>query len=703
MIDVSRELIAFLRDEYDRCRDDTLDDDRAVAIDFYNGEPFGDEEDGRSQLVTRDVAEVTDYMVISILRTLVSGDRVVEFAHQDMEKAQEATETITHIFMEEQNGYIMLHDWLKAGLLEKNAVAMTYPEEMPAKRRVEQGVSAMALAVASEQGIEIVEAEQVGEDDGGPVFNVTVMQPQPPKFCNVAVPNEEFYCSPDARSIDEAPLKGRKVRKSVSDLIKMGFDQDDLDAIGHEHDADSLTDSARDESRWTDMDRTGANRVLWLHEEYALFDENGDGITELLYIKRIGDTVLAIEELEDASDHPFEDWCPFPMPHRRVGQSLADKTMDIQRTRSVLMRQAMDNLYQTNSPRVTVHEDSMGENTIDDLLTVRPGALIRWKGMNRPEPFAVPFTAGNAFEAMEIMAGERESRTGITRMNQGLDADALNKTATGTALMQAQGQQVEEYLARNFANALARLFTKLARNLKRYGAPIPIMIDGEFKEVDPSQWPDDMIAKPRVGLGSGRKEQRLQYRQMILALQKECLAGGLGIVGEEQIFNSAKGAIADMNLGNATDYFIDPATLQQVDEQGNPVPKPEKPDPEMMKAEAEMQMKQAELEAKQQDAQIQMQLKQQEGAAKIELAREEAAAKLQLEREKAALEADLAREKMQFEMQTAQQKMAFEQAMANRRAEMEEALAQRNASRAEYEAEENLKLKRNRPGGALDK
>ena len=89
MIDVAPELIAFLKEEYDRCRDDALEDERTVAIDRYNGEPYGDEEDGSSQVVARDTAETVDYMVISILRTIISGERVVEFVHKDADKAQQ--------------------------------------------------------------------------------------------------------------------------------------------------------------------------------------------------------------------------------------------------------------------------------------------------------------------------------------------------------------------------------------------------------------------------------------------------------------------------------------------------------------------------------------------------------------------------------------------------------------------------------------
>jgi hypothetical protein len=108
-----------------------------------------------------------------------------------------------------------------------------------------------------------------------------------------------------------------------------------------------------------------------------------------------------------------------------------------------------------------------------------------------------------AFQAIEFMIGQRESRTGITRLNQGLDADAMNKTATGTALLQAQGQQIEEYLARNFAEAVARLMRLKLRLMSRYGQPMKLRVDGEYREIDPRQWPEDMQVMIRVGLGFG--------------------------------------------------------------------------------------------------------------------------------------------------------------------------------------------------------
>jgi hypothetical protein len=263
------------------------------------------------------------------------------------------------------------------------------------------------------------------------------------------------------------------------------------------------------------------------------------------------------------------------------------------------------------------------------------------------------FDPSAGFAMLEVMNGERESRTGITRLNQGLDADALNKTATGTALMQAQGQQVEEYLARNFTGALARLFTRKARMLKRHGQPITVPIDGLFVEVDPRQWPEDMIARPRVGLGSGRKEQKLAYRRELMGYQTAALEAGLSLVDEQKLYNSAKGFVADSGLGDASEFFNDPATA------GAPA-QPPQPDPAMLRLQAEMQVRQAELQMKHAAQQATLQLKLMDVQGRIALAREDAQARIMLEQQKAFIETQLARQQQAMDAALQRMKLSLQ-------------------------------------------
>ena len=626
-------------------RDSTLADEQAVAIDYYEARPFGDEEEGLSQVVTPDVAEVVDYMTISTSRTIVAGDRVVEFESAEAgteAAAEEATAAVTDSFMKQQDGYRVIHDWIQSGLIEKIGIAKTCAEahEKAVKRR--GLVSEDQLAALHASGAEISAAT----DNGDGTFLVeAVERTTEVRFVDYPIPSEEFLFASRTRHEDDSDYLCHRSAKSVSDLIAMGFDRDTIESLPA--DGMGLHLDSRSNARWLDETQVapGAQRLVWLREEYKRVDLDGDGIAELVKIFRVDDVILDLEEVDEV---PFVVWCPFPRAHRMVGHSLADKVMDLQRIKSVILRQQLNGLYLTNNPRMYVPQDCMTEDTIDDLLLVRPGGLVRGRGANKPEPLYEAFDMSKGMTMLEYITGERESRTGITRLNQGLDADALNKTATGTALMQAQGQQMEEYVARNFAEALARLFAKKLRLMMAVGKPFPIKVDGMPRMVDPGQWPAGLSASARVGLGSGRKDQRLQYRAHMLDMQKEALP--VGLATPRTIFKNLSAMVRDAGLGIPTDYFRDP---EGPDGQ---VPFPAAPDAAMVKAHGDAEAQRQRLMLDRQRAEADLMLERQQGAAKLDAMREESALKLQLERDKATAEAALARQRMEMEFSLAERR-----------------------------------------------
>lgn len=675
------EFVSWLRSQEQDAADTALNDERAVKLAFYNGEPFGNEEDGRSQVVTRDVAEVVDYMTVSVLRTMVSGERVVEFeavSGADRELVEQANEAVSQQFMRMQDGYRVLHDALKAGLLEITGAIKTFAADKQERR--EEEVNDLQLAMMQDQGVEIIAAEplsdptidpQTGEEVAG-TWSVAYLV-NTVEFPDVPIPNEELLVAKDARSLAEAVYSAHKVRKTVSDLREMGFvfDEDTLEYS--DQSSQNLANSREPQRVSQTTYRDGPNRICWLLEEYARYDLDGDGVAELLRVQRVGNEIFTCTPIEF---NLIEEWCPFPMQHRRIGQALADKVMDIQLVRSVLLRQSLDNLYLTNAPRTLLHENGVGDTTIDDLLSVRPGGIVRWTGSVAPAPMTTPFVAESSFQALEFMAGERESRTGITRMNQGLDQDAISKTATGQAMMQAAGQQIEEYVARNFAEFMGRVFRKKYRLMREFGQPFSIIVDGQPVAVDPSKWPEHVRVAVRVGLGSGRKDQRIANRMMLLQLQEKAAMSDIPITNK-MIFESINGLVKDLNLGVATDYWPGPDT---------PEPEPGQ-DPALVKVQADAQAQAAQLQAKQEEMALTLQLKREEAAAKIDMMREEAAAKLELERERAQSEAALAIRQQDFEM-----------AMAREQMQLQREQAEHKASLAETDA-----VSKKRPGGDLDK
>jgi len=687
---LSHEELAALLAEDERLaisfRDTTLADEQSVAIDYYEARPFGDEEDGLSQVVTPEVAEVVDYMTISVARTMVSGDRVVEFesAEQDNEEAAEqATAAVTYSFMKQQDGYRIIHDWIQSGLIEKIGIAKTCAETYEKVKKTRGVVDEMQLAMLHHQGANIAAAT----DNGDGTWQIEIHEhTQETRFCDYPIPSEEFLFASRTRHEDDANYLCHRSAKTTSDLIEMGFDRELVDSLPSDPGTEQW--DQRQTARWLDETQTETPgvRKVWLREEYKRVDLDGDGIAELIKVFRVENIILSVEEVDEA---PFVVWCPFPRAHRLVGNSLADKVMDLQRIKSVVLRQQLNGLYLTNNPRMYVPQDCMTEDTIDDLLTVRPGGLVRGKGPNQPKPLYEAFDMSKGMTMLEYITGERESRTGITRLNQGLDADALNKTATGTALMQAQGQQMEEFVARNFAEGLGRLFAKKLRLMQQTGKPFQVKIDGQSVMVDPSKWPDGLSANVTVGFGSGRKDQLLQYRMQLLDMQKDGLQ--LGLSSAKGIFNNVERMIRDAELGVPTDYIIDPDSPegQQAAQQAAMM---RQNNPEMAKA-------QAQIEFYQQKTQIEQDRAQQTTAIKAH----DTQSRLANEQFKNESQAMQANQQAQTETALAVQKQAMDYHLGQQQLEAETELAHKKADLA-YQAKiaAAKPVQSDRPGGKID-
>lgn len=667
------------------------------AFEYYEGQPFGNEVDGRSQVVLPDVQETIDYMAASVLRTFISGDRTVEFEavdESDEEGAEEATAAINYSFMRKQDGYRILHDGCQDGLLRKIGIFKTCYETVETVTRSRVKIGPDDLADMEAVDLEGVEVEDATENDDD-TLTVSIKRTKTEKrFTDYAIAPANFRFSPRAMHEDTADyLCHADPDKTRSDLVEMGFDRDQVYALpAHSRPIWTDVESGVLDRRLDDESSPALEKVLFL-EEYARIDMDGDGIAERVKIHRVDNQILIDAEtgkpsIETVEDQPFAVFCPFPRAHKMVGYSLADKVLDIQLNRSYVARQLNDGLALSNMPRPIVDSRMADADTYSDICNPIPGSPIRAPGgAATVQAMQSGFSPDKALQVMEWLVGERESRTGITRLNQGLDADAMNKTATGTALLQSQGQQQEEFIARNLAETLSRLFYKKYRLMKAEGEPFKVKVDGQYKMVDPTTWPEEVNMIVRVGLGTGSKDKRIQGRMMLAQLMAE--GTQIGDVTPAHRFKMIDGLVRDLGIGQGDDYWTDPDAPPEIDEAtGQPKAKEEKPDPAMM-----------EMQAKQQQAAAQLQLDQQKASATLQLQQEQNAAQIEAMREKHAMEMAQRREQAQLEAQLSQERADREYELALIKIEQEGQIARQGQF---LKAETDSYISENRAGGKLD-
>ncbi|HEX2581241.1 MAG TPA: hypothetical protein VHL08_04625 [Dongiaceae bacterium] len=547
---------------------------RMRADKYYNGEPRGDEKDGRSQVVSRDVAEAIDGMMPSLMRIFSSGDRVVEFqpnGPEDQAVADQATDYINWIWNQQNNGFRIFHDWFKSALLYRLGVLkIWWDNSSECTREKYSGITAQEIDVLhADPAIESV-VQRERQEDGQAVFDVTAMRRRGAGRVRImAVPPEEFLIGPHARSlaIEECGFIAHRVERSLSDLVALGYDRALLVAAGaaqHERFSPEKIQRFHEENGLRHLSDGGldpSQRRIPVYECYLKVDFDGDGIAEMRKVTLAGGEGDIILENEEVDDHPFASLSPILQPFKLIGKSLADYLYDIQDIKTAIWRRMLDNIYIAVDHRMAVVENQVN---LDDLLTVRPGGIIRVKSAGAIQPLPHQNILGDAYQLIEYADSVRENRVGVTRYNQGLDADTLNQTATGIAQIMNAGQQRIELIARVFAETgVAAAFRKILRLVCQHQNFAQIIrLRGAFVAMDPREWKDDYDVTVTVGLGTGDRDREVQRLLQFIGLDNQVLqfqaATGSVMLTPKNIYNKLAKLIQAAGLKTPDSYYTDP-------------------------------------------------------------------------------------------------------------------------------------------------
>jgi hypothetical protein len=383
-------------------------------------------------------------------------------------------------------------------------------------------------------------------------------------------------------------------------------------------------------------------------ECYVKTDIDGKGISSLVQVFYAGNEILEDEKgkeiIEETDYVPFHSICPIPIPHKFFGNSLADRTTDIQLIKTTITRQMLDNLYLTNNARVVAVE---GQVNLDDLLTSTAGGVIRAKSPNAVQQLVVQNVASQAFPMLQYLDTVQSKRTGVSDASQGLDPSILqNVTAAAVASMQQAGAGKIELIARIFAETgVKSLFKGILHLLCKYQDKARLVrMRGEFVEFDPRTWANQYDVSINVGLGAGNRQEQMAMLSMVLAKQEQLIAqyGPANPYVSPAQYRGTLGRMVEIAGFKDSAEFYKAITPEQDQALSNPPPQQQQMPPEvqalMARTQAEIQAAQAKAQAdmqmQQQQQQIDMQMAQQKAGLEMQLLREKEGAKLQLEREK---------------------------------------------------------------------
>jgi GrpB-like predicted nucleotidyltransferase (UPF0157 family) len=647
---------------------------RKQALEAYLRQPYGNEVEGKSQIVTGEVAEAIDGALPSLVRIFTGSDNIVVFEPQgprDEASAKQATDYCNWVFNRDNEGVAILHDWFKDALMQKNGIVKAYwedKEDITKERYFDLSDDELAMLM-SDETMEIVEqdttefpifdpmGQPVIDPMGMPVMGAThnVVVQQKKKSGKVTienVPPEEFLISKKARTIADSPFVAHRQMLTRSTLVAMGFNKKQVEGLqmgdALAYTPERVARYAAGEQPYQTQTDDPAMQEIEVFECYVKTDLDGKGIAALVQVFYASNEILedakGKEMVEEVDYVPFHSICPIPIPHKFFGNSLADRTVDLQLIKTTITRQMLDNLYLTNNARVVAIE---GQVNIDDLLTSTAGGVIRAKSPNAVQQLVVQNVASQAFPMLQYLDTIQSKRTGVSDASQGLDPSVLqNVTAAAVASMQQAGAGKIELMARIFAETgVKSLFKGILHLLCKYQDKARLVrMRGEFVEFDPRTWANQYDVSINVGLGAGNRQEQMAMLSMVLAKQEQLIAqyGPANPYVSPAQYRGTLGRMVEIAGFKDSAEFYKAITPEQDQALSNPPPQQQQMPPEvqalMARTQAEIQANQAKAQAdmqmQQQQMQIDMEMAQQKAALEMQLLREKEGAKLQLEREK---------------------------------------------------------------------
>jgi hypothetical protein len=626
-----QELIAQIEAEEAVCIPLTgqLADERAEAMDRYRGVNLDPAPEGRSQVVDKSIADTVEWIVPSLCRIYLGGDEIGRFEPrnpQDEQSSEVETQAVNYYIQERNDFFSHVNSTFRDSLLCKNGYIVAYWN-----RREDvliepyYGLSDEELTILSQDPeVSIIEHTE-RPDPNFPVAPILDMGQMPtPMLHDVrverktaeeypaieSVPPDEILVSRAHRwtSLLDCDFVQWRRRMTIGQARMEGFDVPDDTPGDNPIDQEWIARqrfeerSGEDDSGSSDITR----RRITLKDCYFRIDLRDKGTPQLWRIVYVSgsDSLLMLEE---ADIIPFAAFSPIVFPHSHIGTSIWDLLQDIALVSQTLTRNMLDNIYLVNNGQKLVDPE---RTNVEDLLVSRPGGIVRTIGDpgSAVVPLVTPDATASILQSIEYMRTVQEGRTGVTRYSAGLDANTLNKTATGVQQIQASANQRIELIARTMASGFRDLFLIVHALLCKHSTKASqIKLNGKWVPIDPRSWVKRNSFTISVGLGTGTPEQQLAKLQMMAPAQQQFTQ--VGLAGPLEAYNFGKEMYKAAGYKNA-DKFLRPPQPTGQNPDGSPQfqmpPTPKDPlvQVQEIKSQSDIQKAQMDSQAKAQELQF---------------------------------------------------------------------------------------------------
>jgi hypothetical protein len=381
----------------------------------YNGEPYGNEQKGKSKIVSRDIKKQSEWQHATIVDPFVSSAEVIKcipITWEDTQSARQNELLLNTQFSRKFDRFNFMSKAVKVLDREGTLVIQTgwdYEDKEVVKIAEEIEIDAT--------GQEIIVEKEITE-------TVVVKNQPTAKVCR----NEDIYIDPTCQDDpDNAQFFIYRYETDLSSLRKDGRYKN-LDIVarntsGEDYDYDSPDDT---EFRFTDEPR----KKLVVYEYWGNYDVDGDEIAEPIVCAWINGTIIRLQSNPYPDGKPPFIVVPFnSVPFQMHGEANAELIGDNQKVKTAIIRGIIDNMAQSNNGQTAIRKGSLDPSNRKKFIN---GHNFEFNGT--PNDFwqgSYNNIPSSAFDMIGIMNNEIESITGTKSFSGGINSGSLGSTATG--------------------------------------------------------------------------------------------------------------------------------------------------------------------------------------------------------------------------------------------------------------------------------
>ena len=529
---------------------------------------------GQTDFVSYDFWSMVQWAIPAVMNSFFGSDDAVVIVGrnaEDVPRAEVLKSLIQFQIMTHNKGFLILWDWFVDAFQYNLGAIKIWWERVEDwdEERFENADITRLMALRDDQWCEI---EYISPPD---VFGMSQVQyrigrlkSNKPVIEPVRV--TDLRWSPEAKNLEEANFVAHRQTVTADHLRKQArigiYDRDAVErAISKENNGaiiyNQFETELNDEIDQYPNDEDGARALFELYECYVKADIDGDGMLEDALISVVGDELIRVQK-NSYGRVPIFTLSPIRDPFKVLANlSLAEIVGEIQTIKTALMRQMLINTVNMNNLRWFI--DNRGIDT-KDLFQNRQYIKVDGSPRDKVLPFPQQGVATWTMGLLESLEGALEQWTGKTRYNQGMDAQSLNKTATGIRLLQQASEQRIDYIVRVFAETgvseMLRFLVEL--NQRHMNQDQVIRLKNQLLQISPDDLKGEFDIDINTEAGLGTRNQIIQNLQYYMT---QIAPAGMqwGAVTPGEWAKAAQKLLVESGIRDPQNYVLDPEVVKQ--------------------------------------------------------------------------------------------------------------------------------------------